>query len=103
MKMKSSLLLIAALAMAGPTFAAPMVYVPMGMANQIIIIDAAKDQIVGKMTDVANSHALAGSADGKMLIAGSIAAKATAKGTLPPKPQGMSEAVHKSHHMGMAG
>jgi len=102
MKMKPSLLVAAAFAMTSPAFAAPLVYVPMGMANQIIIIDAAKDQVIGKVAGVPNPHGLAASMDGKMLIAGSLAIIPTAGG-LPPKPAGMSEATHKSHHSGSAG
>ncbi|NOZ09660.1 MAG: beta-propeller fold lactonase family protein [Gammaproteobacteria bacterium] len=78
--------------------AAPTVYVPLGSANEITIIDAATGEKVGAIGGLVNPHGLAVTADGKLLVVGSNQERVAAQGKVPPKPEGMSEAEHLSHH-----
>lgn len=84
---------VAATAVAGTT-----VYVPMGSGNEILIIDAETDQITGKITDVTEVHGLAGTTNGKYLVAGSFSETDPGESSAPPKPKGVSEDDHRAHH-----
>jgi len=81
-----------------PVWAAPTVYVPLGTANEIIAIDAATDKITGRIDGLVNPHGLAMTPDGHYLVAGSNQESMPGQAKLPPRPQGMSEAEHQSHH-----
>jgi hypothetical protein len=78
----------------GQVQAGVKVYVPLGSANEILVIDAERDEVVGRIGDVTNAHGLAAIADGNYLVAGSM--------SLAPKnqkiPEGMSEDEHNAHH-----
>jgi YVTN family beta-propeller protein len=73
------------------------VYVPLGSADSIVIIDAAKDAIIGKISDVPNAHGLAATPDGKFLIAGSYDERPIGA-PAPRKPEGLSVEEHAAHH-----
>jgi len=77
------------------------VYVPLGSANAVAVIDADADRVVAEIPGVTASHGLAVSWDGRFLVAGSLAERP--KGAPPPKPEAMSEEEHASHHGGSAG
>ncbi len=83
-----------ALGLGGPSFAATTVYVPLGSANEILVIDGERDRVVGSIGDVNNAHGLAASTVNDILVAGSM--------SLAPKdqaiPEGMSEDDHNAHH-----
>ncbi len=85
---------IVALGLAGPSLAATMVYVPVGSANEILIIDGEQDRVIGSIGGVDNVHGLAASAGSGLLVAGSM--------SLAPQnqaiPEGMSEDEHNAHH-----
>jgi DNA-binding beta-propeller fold protein YncE len=83
-----------------PALADGTVYVPMGGANEILVIDIHDDKVVDRIPGIANAHGLAGTPDGTLLIAGSIVGIDKAKGEMPTKPAGMSEDEHNSHHGG---
>lgn len=83
-----------------PVRANPLVYVPLGAENKVVIIDAAKDEITGTIPDIPAAHGLARTPDGRYLIAGSLAEREA--GAVPRKPAGMSEEEHASHHGGGA-
>ncbi len=83
---------------ASPALAGGFVYVPTGGANQVLVIDAATDKVVGRLPGVKDSHGLAGTADGRLLVAGSITEAEAGDRTPPPKPKGMSEGAHRVHH-----
>jgi DNA-binding beta-propeller fold protein YncE len=53
-------------------FAAPLMYVPTGGANDLAIIDLQTDRIVGRIGELENAHGLAASPGGKYLVAGSM-------------------------------
>ncbi len=78
--------------------AAPTVYIPLGDANEILVVDAATDKAIRTIKDVINPHGLAMTPDGRYLVAGSNQEKQPGAAALPPKPAGMSEAEHRSHH-----
>lgn len=79
------------------------VYVPLGAANEILVIDAASDKVVGKIDDVQNVHGLAATPDGKTLVAGSLTEQKPEQAAPPPKPKGVSEEDHRRHHSMPAG
>jgi len=76
--------------------AEPLVYVPLGGGGKIVVVDAAKDQVVETIDGLAAVHGLAATPDGRYLIAGSYKERAVS-GT-PVKPQGVSEDEHAAHH-----
>ena len=82
------------LGLAGPSLAATTVYVPVGSANEILVIDGERDQVIGSIGDVTNPHGLAASDRSGLLVAGSM--------SLAPQnqaiPEGMSEDDHNAHH-----
>tara|TARA_R110002095_G_scaffold130747_3_gene113577 strand:+ start:71250 stop:72368 length:1119 start_codon:yes stop_codon:yes gene_type:complete len=77
--------------------AAPLVYVPLGSDDKIVIVDAATDKIVDTIGGVEAVHGLAKSPDGRFLIAGSYAER-DVKGAAVAKPAGVSEDEHAAHH-----
>jgi YVTN family beta-propeller protein len=92
-------LMIIGFCMATPAAAStPMkVYVPLGNANSIVIVDAATNTVVGKITDVPNVHGLAATPDGKYLIAGRNDERAIGA-SAPSKPESVSDEEHAAHH-----
>jgi len=116
---KLKLLLLSSIAFLVPisVFANPIVYIPLGSANEIMIVDAATDKEIGKITGFKNVHGLSLTPNGEYLVAGSNdemingkakksvhGKKAMEKDKHKPaapimaKPKGMSEAEHKGHH-----
>jgi YVTN family beta-propeller protein len=75
----------------------PLVYVPLGGEDRIVVIDAARDEIVDTVTGIPAVHGLARTPDGRFLIAGSFEER-DASGGAPPKPSGVSEDEHAAHH-----
>lgn len=72
------------------------IYVPLGSANAIAVVDADSDRVITEIPDINGSHGLAVSMDGDLLLAGSLLERP--KGAAPPKPSEMSEADHAAHH-----
>lgn len=103
MKAIATFLAVALAGAASPTMAKSIVYVPTGSVDGILVIDAAKDRIVGTIGGVEAVHGLASTPDGRFLVAGSFSETEVGEAALPPKPEGMSEAVHRSHHAAPAG
>jgi len=77
--------------------AEPLVYVPLGSEGKIVVVDAAKDQIIDTIGGVAAVHGLAETPDGRFLIAGSLKER-DAGSSVPEKPSGMAEGEHAAHH-----
>lgn len=79
----------------GMAQAANTIYIPIGSANEVLIIDADLDKVVGSIGDVTNAHGLASSTVDSLLVAGSM--------SLAPEtqkiPEGMSEDEHSAHHV----
>jgi len=81
--------------------AEPLVYVPLGGEGKIVVVDAAKDEIVDTISGVTAVHGLARSPDGQFLIAGSFEER-EAGGEALAMPSGISEDEHAAHHGGSA-
>lgn len=71
--------LLAAFPVAGA--AEPMVYVAGGTTDEIFIIDAATDRMVGSFQGLVNPHGLVASPDGRRLVAASLKETRPTKGT----------------------
>jgi len=101
MKFTARKLIITAafIGLAGQVQAGVKVYVPVGGANEILIIDGDQDKVIGRIGDVTNAHGLAATADGKYLVAGSMSLAAKDQKI----PEGMTEDEHKAHHAGPIG
>lgn len=104
------------------TLASPTVYIPLGSANEIVIVDAATDKKIGKIKGFKNIHGLSLTPNGEYLVAGSneevIAGRSKMAGhgmmsgqtdkskmnkpksapATMARPAGVSEADHKKHH-----
>lgn len=78
-----------------------LVYVPLGGEGKIIVVDAAKDKIIDTISGVTAVHGLAGTPDGRFLIAGSFEER-EAGGEALAKPSDISEDEHAAHHGGSA-
>lgn len=76
--------------------AKPVVYVPLGSANEVAVVDAIRNKEIGTIQGVINSHGLAATPDGKFLLAGSLTQQAA--GAIPSKPAEMTEEEHRAHH-----
>ncbi len=86
------------LGVATPVSAAPSVYIPLGDANRVQVIDAAIDRVTGVVEDVGNAHGLAITPDGRYLVAGSYSELPSGMEDALPRPEGVSEAEHEKHH-----
>lgn len=80
--------------------ASPLMYVPTGNANDIVVIDLETDEIVGRIDELENAHGLAASPNSDYLVAGSMQ-RAESGGSVD-KPGAVSEAAHAAHHAGSA-
>lgn len=93
-KIRQLFIVIPILVSSNQIYAATKVYVPLGSANEIIIIKGDQDRVIDKIIDVSNAHGLAVTPDGKYLIAASM--------SLAPRnqeaPAGVSEDDHNAHH-----
>ncbi len=72
------------------------VYVPLGGAGKVLVIDAASDRAKGTIEGLPAAHGLAATPDGRFLVVGSFSEREP--GTAPPKPEGMSQEEHAAHH-----
>jgi len=74
-----------------------LVYVPLGSAAKVVIVDVQKSAVVREIKDLPAVHGLAGTPDGRFLIAGSYDERPAQAGT-SKKPAGVSEKDHQAHH-----
>jgi len=95
---RKALVMAMALAAADAATAAPDVYIPLGAANKVQVIDAATNQPTGVIEDLSNPHGLAITPDRRYLVAGSLAEPPAGSEQVPPLPAGMSQAQHQKHH-----
>jgi YVTN family beta-propeller protein len=97
---------VLAAALAGalpPALAAETVYIPLGSAGEVLVVDADADKIVGRFQGIPAVHGLAGTPDGAFLVAGSFTETAPGEPALPAKPEGMAQDEHEAHHAKPAG
>lgn len=88
--------LCCAQAIAIPVVAAERMFVALGDGNAVVVIDIATDKVIGRIEDVPAAHGLAGTLDGRYLIAGS--SRGRSLDVAPPKPEGVKEEDHTAHH-----
>jgi len=78
--------------------AAPLMYVPTGSGNEIVVIDVAQDRVVRRIGELENAHGLAAAPGGEYLVAGSMLAAKPEQTSVVEKPAQVSDAEHKQHH-----
>lgn len=76
--------------------AAPMVYIPLGSANQVIAVDAANDRITTSFANVVDAHGLVATPDGEYLVAGSVKETPAKEGSTSG-PASQLHLVHPQH------
>lgn len=74
-----------------------LVYIPLGGAAKVVVVDVAKGAIVREIKGLPAVHGLAATPDGRFLIAGSFKER-DAKAGAPKKPAGISKNEHEEHH-----
>ncbi len=79
------------------SWASQIVYVPLGDANQVQIIDLSTHKVIDSIKNVGNTHGLAMTPDEQYLVAGSFSESALNEASIP-KPSVVSEAEHEKHH-----
>jgi YVTN family beta-propeller protein len=82
---------------AQPVRADSLVYIPLGSENAAIVVDTARDAVVGRIGGLPAAHGLAMTPDSKFLVAGSYAVRGPDVAA-PAKPAGVSEEEHAAHH-----
>jgi len=81
-------------------WAEPLMYVPAGDSNVLLVIDLHNGKIVKQIGELENSHGLAAVPSQEYLVAGSMETEKTKAAKKSVKPVNMSEEEHKSHHSG---
>jgi len=76
--------------------AKPLVYVAAGSANQIIVVDAASDKVVGNYDGIENPHSVVSTPDGEYIISGTLKEKRPMKGSKTP-PHSTIYLLHPVH------
>lgn len=74
-----------------------VVYIPLGGNGEIAVVDTVTDTVAAKIPGVPAVHGLAGTPDGRFLIAGSFDERDPGTAA-PQRPSGVSEDDHASHH-----
>ncbi len=82
---------LAVAALSTAASAKPLVYVAAGSANQILVIDAATDQVVGNYDGIDNPHSIVSTPDGEYVLSGSLKEK--------PLPKGAKGAPHSTIYL----
>lgn len=80
-----------------PVQAAPLMYVPTGVSNEIVVVDLDGHRVVHRITELENAHGLAATPDGEMLVAGSMQSAAAGAAT-SAKPAAVTAEDHAAHH-----
>ena len=100
MREKVIIALLVVISMPLALFAQPVMYVPSGEANDIVIIDLSTDKITGRIGELENAHGLSSSPTSDYLVAGSMQQIIPDKQQGIDRPDSVSEAEHKGHHVG---
>lgn len=77
--------------------AAPMVYIPLGTANEVIAVDSKTSRITAQYTGVENAHGLVATPDGEYLIAGSLNETPAPEGAPYDTPTSKLYLIHPGH------
>ena len=102
--MNAKKLVLALLCLGCGTFAmaAPIAYIPLGSANQVIAVDAANDKIIRSYSGVENPHGLVATPDGDYLVAGSLKETPVPAGAPSDTPNSKLYVIHPEHGHVMA-
>lgn len=100
--MKRMVMYLSVLALLSPfaAAAAPLIYIPTGDANDLVIIDLKTDKIIGRIPELENAHGLAASPNSEYLVAGSMQPAEARAEDGAARPAAVSEAEHAAHHAG---
>ncbi|MHB1093915.1 beta-propeller fold lactonase family protein [Thiobacillus sp.] len=82
--------------------AAPIAYIPLGSANQVIAVDAANGKIIRSYSGVENPHGLVATPDGEYLVAGSLKETPVPAGAPSDTPNSKLYVIHPEHGHVMA-
>ncbi len=96
--MKTIVTLVMMLMISATVTAAPLMYVPTGNGNDLVIIDLETDKIVGRINELENAHGLAASPNSEYLVAGSMQPVESAEVHAIAKPDAVSDDEHAAHH-----
>jgi len=102
--MNAKKFVLAVLCLGGGTFAmaAPIAYIPLGSANQVIAVDAANGKIIRSYSGVENPHGLVATPDGEYLVAGSLKETPVPAGAPSDTPNSKLYVIHPEHGHVMA-
>ncbi|MFH1989564.1 MAG: beta-propeller fold lactonase family protein, partial [Pseudomonadota bacterium] len=102
--MNAKKFVLAVLCLGGGTFAmaAPIAYIPLGSANQVIAVDAANGKIIRSYSGVENPHGLVATPDGEYLVAGSLKETPVPAGAPFDTPNSKLYVIHPEHGHVMA-
>jgi DNA-binding beta-propeller fold protein YncE len=78
--------------------AAETVYIPLGGADEVLVVDAARGAPERRIGGLPAVHGLAATPDGAYLVAGSFLEETRDAAAVPDKPEGMPEDEHAAHH-----
>lgn len=76
---------------------AEIAYVPLGSDNKLVLVDISSDEVIGQIKGLPAVHGLAGTPDGRFLIAGSYDTRQSRK-KRSNKPSGVTADEHAAHH-----
>ena len=74
-----------------------VLYIPLGGENQLLVVDIAEDTVLHTIKGLPAVHGLAGTPDGRFLVAGSYQERAPTK-DMQAKPATVSPEDHAAHH-----
>lgn len=77
--------------------AGPMVYIPLGVANEVIAVDSDTNRITAHYTGVMNPHGLVATPDGEYLVAGSLEEIPVPEGASRDTPTSKLYLIHPDH------
>lgn len=77
--------------------AAPIAYIPLGTANEVIAVDTATDRIIAHYPGVLNPHGLVATPDGEYLVAGSLTETPLPPGAAADTPNSKLYLIHPDH------
>jgi len=97
MMVKNIILCISLLLATQSTLAGTTVYIPLGSGNQVIAVDAEKDEIIASYDGVDNPHGLVATPDGEYLVAGSLKEEKLKKGDAKDTPNSKLFLIHPAH------
>jgi len=100
--MKDLIAILLTVLMSATAVASPLMYVPTGNSNDLVIIDLETDKIVGRIDELENAHGLAAIPSSEYLIAGSMKPLEADEKNVIAKPGAVSEDEHAAHHAGGA-